>query len=81
MTYRPTHTCSCPSPPRRSDEIVRWVKKKTGPATTEVSTVEALEAAQKESSVSVLAFFDKFEGDAHAAFETGERRAASLAGS
>ena len=51
---------------------MRWVKKKTGPATTEVATLEALEAAQKEAAVHVLAFFDKLEGDAHAAFETGE---------
>ena len=54
------------------------MKKKTGPATTEVSTVEALQAAQKESSVFVLAFFEKFEGDAHAAFETGESQAGGL---
>lgn len=72
--------CSGPPPPTRhptlhsshSDDIIRWVKKKTGPATTEVATAEALEAAQKESKVVVLAFLEKFEGDAHTAYEAGE---------
>ncbi len=35
----------------RSDDIVRWIKKRTGPATVEVADVEALEKAQKDNKV------------------------------
>ena len=73
---RPDPLClrPAPAPPRfppRSDDIIRWVKKKTGPATTEVATVEALETAQKDNKVFVLGFFDKLDGDDAAAFEAG----------
>lgn len=37
--------------PPRSDDIVRWIKKRTGPATVEVADAEALEKAQKENKV------------------------------
>lgn len=40
---RPAEMCS--------DDIVRWIKKRTGPATVEVADVEALEKAQKENKV------------------------------
>lgn len=88
---RPAAACggltACPSLPpsspparlARSDEITRWVKKKTGPATTEVADADALAAARKESKVVVLALFDKFEGDAHAAYEAGKLLVPALA--
>lgn len=44
------HRCICRASPC-SDDIVRWVKKKTGPATTEVADVAALETAEKENKV------------------------------
>lgn len=59
---------------RTADDIVRWVKKKTGPATTEVADVAALEKAEKENKVFVLGFFEKFEGDAHAAYEAAAQK-------
>lgn len=46
-----THPPCTRVPPCRSDDIVRWVKKKTGPATTEVADVAALETAEKENKV------------------------------
>jgi len=42
---------------RTSDEIVAWVNKKTGPAATEIKTVDEFEALTKESKVVVLGFF------------------------
>lgn len=45
---RPAEMCS--------DDIVRWIKKRTGPATVEVADVEALEKAQKENKVRAAAF-------------------------
>jgi len=42
---------------RTSEEIVAWVTKKTGPAATEIKTVEEFEALTKENKVVVLGFF------------------------
>ncbi len=55
-----------------SDDIVRWVKKKTGPATVEVASDEELEKAKSANKVFVLGYFEKFEGDGHEAYEKGE---------
>jgi len=43
--------CAATADPARSDDIVRWIKKRTGPATVEVADVEALEKAQKDNKV------------------------------
>jgi hypothetical protein len=47
------------------------VKKKTGPATVEVGSIEALESAQADNKVFVLGYFAQLEGDDHAAYEAG----------
>ena len=67
-TALPAHTLPFCSP-----EIVQWVKKKTGPATTDVPTLEALETAKADSPVFVLGYFEKFEGDAYDAYALGEQ--------
>ncbi|PSC75600.1 disulfide isomerase-like 1-4 [Micractinium conductrix] len=59
---------------RTADDIVRWIKKKTGPATTEIADVEALEKAKKESTVILLGYFDKYEGDDHTAYEAAAQK-------
>jgi hypothetical protein len=40
-----------------SDGIVRWVKKKTGPAAADMADKAALTAAEKEAEVIVLGYF------------------------
>lgn len=47
------------------------MKKKTGPATVEVGSIEALESAQADNKVFVLGYFAQLEGDDHAAYEAG----------
>lgn len=42
---------------RTSEEIINWVTKKTGPAATEVKTVDEAEALIKDSKVVVVGFF------------------------
>lgn len=54
---------------RTADDIIRYVKKKTGPPSVEISTKDALEAAKKDNPVLVLGFFDKFDGADHEAFQ------------
>lgn len=49
------HARLCLRVPPRSDDIVRWIKKRTGPATVEVADAEALEKAQKENKVGGVA--------------------------
>lgn len=57
---------------RTTDDIIRWVTKKTGSATSNVETVEALQAAA--GKVLLLAYFDKFEGADHAAYEAAAQK-------
>jgi protein disulfide-isomerase A1 len=61
---------------RTADDIVRWIKKRTGPATVEVADAEALEKAQKENKVVVLGFFDKYDAEdkKYAAFEAAAQK-------
>lgn len=59
---------------RTADDIIRWVKKKTGPATTEIADLEAFEKAQKDNKVFVLGFFEKYEGDEHQAYEEAAQK-------
>jgi len=54
---------------RTADDIIRYVKKKTGPPSVEISTKDALEAAKKDNPVLVLGFFDNFDGADHEAFQ------------
>lgn len=42
---------------RTAEEIINWVNKKTGPAATEIKTVEEFEALTAENKVVVLGFF------------------------
>lgn len=53
---------------RTADEIVAWVTKKTGPAATEIKTVDEFEALTKESKVVVLGFFKDRESAEAKAF-------------
>lgn len=50
------------SGPRDSDGIVRWVKKKTGPAAATIDAKDGLSAAEKESEVIVIGYFKDFKG-------------------
>lgn len=51
-------TCPLLPPlPHTSDGIVRWVKKKTGPAAADMADKAALAAAEKEAEVLVLGYF------------------------
>ncbi|KAI3433908.1 hypothetical protein D9Q98_003710 [Chlorella vulgaris] len=59
---------------RTADDIIRWVKKKTGPATVEVGSIEALESAQADNKVFVLGYFAQLEGDDHAAYEAAAQK-------
>ncbi|KAI7840070.1 hypothetical protein COHA_006200 [Chlorella ohadii] len=61
---------------RTADDIVRWIKKRTGPATVEVADVEALEKAQKDNKVVVLGFFDKYDAEdkKYSAFEAAAQK-------
>ncbi len=53
---------------RTADEIVAWIKKKTGPPSTVLADTAALDEAKKDTS-SVYGYFAKFEGEEHDAFE------------
>jgi protein disulfide-isomerase A1 len=53
---------------RDADGIVRWVKKKTGPAAADMADKAALTAAEKEAEVIVLGYFTEKKGDAYDAF-------------
>lgn len=44
-----------------SDGIVRWVKKKTGPAAATIEDKDGLAAAEKESEVIVIGYFKDFK--------------------
>lgn len=56
------------SGPRDGDGIVRWVKKKTGPAAAKVEDKDALAAAEKESEVIVIGYFKDFKGSDYDTF-------------
>ncbi len=43
---------------RTSDEIVQWLKKKSGPAAVTLTTVEELTKFQNDNEVAVLGLFD-----------------------
>ena len=43
------------------DEIVKWIKKKTGPTLQEVSSVDEVTKATKESEVVFLAYVSDFK--------------------
>jgi protein disulfide-isomerase A1 len=53
---------------RDAEGIVRWVKKKTGPAAADLADKAALTAAEKEAEVIVLGYFTEAKGDAYDAF-------------
>ncbi|GAB4818071.1 hypothetical protein N2152v2_005117 [Parachlorella kessleri] len=55
---------------RTVDTIIQWIKKKTGPATKEVSSVDDLESLKTEGKLTVLGFFEKLEGDDLSAYES-----------
>jgi hypothetical protein len=44
-----------------SDGIVRWVKKKTGPAAAEVADKDALAAAEKGAEVLAVGYFKEYK--------------------
>jgi protein disulfide-isomerase A1 len=48
---------------RTADTIVSWLKKKTGPAYTHLTTADALAAFQKDNKVCVVAYLTDMEGE------------------
>lgn len=54
---------------RQAQDIVQWVKRKTGPPTTEVTSVAALTKVQKDDTFLVLGYFNKFSGNDHKIYE------------
>lgn len=55
---------------RDTEAIIKWVKKKSGPPAIEAATVDAVTAAEKESSLIVVGYFTDKEGDAYKAFKS-----------
>jgi len=53
---------------RDADGIVKWVKKKTGPAAADLADKAALTAAEKDAEVILLGYFTEAKGDAYDAF-------------
>jgi protein disulfide-isomerase A1 len=48
---------------RTADEIVNWLKKKSGPASITISTVEELKKFQEDNEVAVFGLFKNLESD------------------
>jgi len=53
---------------RTQEEILSWLKKKTGPAADELKTVEALNTLKESGDVVVVGAFKETDGDAAVAF-------------
>lgn len=53
---------------RSSDEIIQWIKKKSGPAALPIATSEDLKKFQADNEVAVLGLFKNAESDAAKAF-------------
>lgn len=45
----------------RRDEILKWIKKKTGPPAETVESVAALEDVKEKEEVFLLGYFESFE--------------------
>ncbi len=45
----------------RSDGIVKWVKRKTGPFAATIASADQLASMEKDAAVVVLGFFSAFE--------------------
>jgi len=56
------------SGPRDADGIVRWIKKKTGPAAATLASKDDLAAQEKEAEVLVVGYFKDFKGADYEAF-------------
>eukprot|EP00775_Hariotina_reticulata_P003132 gene3132-3410_t len=56
------------SGPREADGIVKWLKKKTGPAAATLADKDALATAEKDNEVLVLGYFKDFKGADYDAF-------------
>ena len=55
------HTHAFSTPLNDSEEIVNWVKKRTGPPTVHAEEAKPIEGALKGTSSFILGYFDKFE--------------------
>ena len=53
---------------RAQDDIINWLKKKTGPAAAELKTVDDLNKLKEASEVVVIGAFQDTDGDAAASF-------------
>jgi len=53
---------------RTADEIVQWIKKKSGPATVTLSTADELKKFQSDNEVAVLGLFKDLKSEAAKAF-------------
>ena len=55
------HTSARASAAALSEGIVRWIKKKTGPAAEKLADKDALAAAEKAHEVVVVAYFKELK--------------------
>jgi protein disulfide-isomerase A1 len=53
---------------RTEDTIVSWIRKKSGPPSTELKTVKKAKKFIKKNEVAVIGFFDDAEGEAAATY-------------
>lgn len=54
---------------RKADEIVSWLKKKTGPAATRIESAADLRKFREQNDVAVIGLFSAFDNDKAKAFE------------
>eukprot|EP01026_Neomeris_dumetosa_P075189 TRINITY_DN789_c0_g1_i1.p2 TRINITY_DN789_c0_g1~~TRINITY_DN789_c0_g1_i1.p2 ORF type:complete len:527 (+),score=124.27 TRINITY_DN789_c0_g1_i1:135-1715(+) len=59
---------------RDEESIVKWVKKKTGPAAVTVESKSDLKSIEEENSVVVVGYFEEFKGDGYDAFINAARK-------
>lgn len=64
--------------PTRRDDIVRWIAKKTGPATSDIESVDVAEKLSQKPGATVLAYLSKLSGADFDAYTERERGMARL---
>lgn len=59
---------------RRRADIVRWIKKRTGPPTSDLADVAALDANKPENDAMLVAVLDSLEGAEFEAFQEAAKK-------
>eukprot|EP01025_Chloroclados_australasicus_P015618 TRINITY_DN17526_c2_g1_i1.p2 TRINITY_DN17526_c2_g1~~TRINITY_DN17526_c2_g1_i1.p2 ORF type:complete len:526 (-),score=129.89 TRINITY_DN17526_c2_g1_i1:446-2023(-) len=59
---------------RDEETIVRWIKKKTGPAAATVDSAEDVKKVEEDNEVVVVGYFKSFKGDSYDAFIAAARK-------